>query len=152
MLSRYTNQLGPFDRGFTNFFDDLFSSQFDWGQMPEVQFKCSTGKFPLTNAILDKETKDIELDIALAGYDKKDLSVKAEGNYLIVSSKKKENVLDDGKKFLYHDITQKSFEVKYQLPNGKYNLEKVEVEFKNGLLNLKIPAKESEKPKELAIK
>lgn len=151
---RNTNFITPFDRGFTSFFDDLFSSQFaGWSSpIPEVQFKCSTSKFPLYNAVIDKETKNISLAIALAGYEKEDLKVKVEGDYVVVSSKGKEVKLEEGKKFLFHDITQKSFEVKYQLPTGKYDVSNIDVSYINGILGIEIPAKESEKPKEIQIK
>jgi len=151
---RNTNFLSPFDRGFARLFDELFSNSFslDWNDIPEVQFKCSSQKFPLTNAVLDKETKNISLSIALAGYDKEDLKVRIEGNHVVVSSEKKEKEFEKTKKFLWKDVTQKSFEVSYQFPDGKYSLEEIEVDFTNGMLNIIIPAKESEKPKEISIK
>lgn len=148
---RSTSLVGPFDREFSSFFDDLFSSQFDWGQTPRIQFKCSSDKFPLTNAELDSETKDIFLSIALAGYKKDNLKIRVEGNRVIVSGSGGVQPLSERKKLL-QEITTKGFEVAYLFPDGKYDLEKMEVKFEDGLLLIEIPAKESERPKEITIK
>ena len=154
-MNSYTKLISPFDRGFSSFFNNLFTvPNFDWNQpFPEVQFRCTDPKFPLTNAFLDKETKDINLSLALAGYKKRELSVKVEGTMLVISGKKEksEEELKTMKEVL-HEIKFKDFEAKYKVPEGKYELGKLDVSFEDGLLNINIPAKESEKPKEVEIR
>ncbi|HEY0088225.1 MAG TPA: Hsp20 family protein, partial [Candidatus Lokiarchaeia archaeon] len=84
----------------------------------------------------EKEFKGLRLQVALAGFSKKDVQIVAKGTTLKISGKNiKESV---NPKF------QCEFSWEYSIRKD-LDLEKVEGSLENGLLSLFIPAKKSEK-------
>lgn len=103
--------------------------------------------FPPYNVVLDKDSGAVELEFALAGYAKEDISVTLAGNSFLLAGKKAE----DKKEYVWKGIKTCSFERKYILPAGKFDVPEAKATFNDGMLRISIPPIASEKPKNLTI-
>lgn len=134
-------------------FDALWDSEFSITDSPLLSFSgYSTPQFPPSDIEFDKETKDMYFTFALAGYKPEEIDVKFEENYLVLSSEIITEKKDENKAFYKKGIKKTSFSVKYAVPVTKYNTEETEASFSDGLLKIKIPAREEIKPKQIKIK
>lgn len=134
-------------------FDALWDSEFPINDSPLLSFSgYSTPQFPPADIEFDRETKDMYFTFALAGYKPEEIDVKFEENYLVLSSEIITEKKDESKAFYKKGIKKTSFSVKYAVPVTKYNTEETEASFSDGLLKIKIPAKEEIKPKQIKIK
>ena len=134
-------------------FDALWNSEIPINDSPLLSFSgYSIPQFPPADIEFDKETKDMYFTFALAGYKPEEIDVKFEENYLVLSSEIITEKKDESKAFYKKGIKKTSFSVKYAVPVTKYNTEETEASFSDGLLKIKIPAKEEIKPKQIKIK
>lgn len=119
-----------------------------WKELDQqiTQGVTHSSAFPRHNVIkLDEERSCIEL--ALAGYDREDLSIEIEGETLVISGSKNDNEVD----YLHKGISYKSFTRKFRLSDYVV----VEgADFINGLLvvNLKAKLPEEKKTQTIEIK
>ena len=81
----------------------------------------------------DNELKATKIEIALAGYDKEDISIKVIGDELTVAAKAKEDNKD--RDFIHKGIHQRSFTLTWTLA-GPYDRKDVKGKFNNGLLTI----------------
>ncbi|MDX1960076.1 MAG: Hsp20/alpha crystallin family protein [Leptospiraceae bacterium] len=83
------------------------------------------------------------------GYSPEDLEITIEGSVLKLKSTKKE---DSGNEWevVKKEFIDRSFEREFEL-SFKIDLEKVQANFKNGILTIVLPKQESEKPKKIQI-
>ena len=134
------DQLYPYTVGFDNIFDRLFESDF-----------TSTGNnFPPYNIIKDDEYK-YTIEMALAGYSKKDIEIELKEGTLYVSSKKQENFNDSEKSLIHKGISHRSFSRSFTLSD---EMEVSGAEMKDGMLNitLKRVIPDHKKPQIISIK
>lgn len=109
-------------------------------------------QFPPMDVEMDGETKDLYFTAALAGYDPDEVDVRFDGDYMFLSSTlKREEEEKVKKQLLRKGIKKSSFEVRYVVPVSKYDTERANATFENGLLHIKVPAKETMKPKKINI-
>ena len=98
---------------------------------------------------VDIQSKDNNwvIQIALAGYKEKDLTVTTENNQLIVKGKVEDN---NNANYIYKGISSKAFERRWQLDN---DMEVVGVAFNDGMLSIGITKHipETAKPKEYKL-
>lgn len=126
------------DRLFTNFFDQ-------GNYWPENSLKV----VPAVNL---EETEDaFKLSAELPGIDKKDISITLENNVLCIKGEKKSENEDKGKNYHRMERSYGKFQRAFELP-GTVNREKIEADFKNGILNISVPKAEEAKPKQIEIK
>lgn len=95
---------------------------------------------PSTN-ISDEETA-FELSIALPGLDKKDVTIKVQDNFLIVSSEKTQNKEINEKLWVRQEFVRSSFYRAVDLPLDA-DIDRISAKMKNGLLQVKIAKKEN---------
>ena len=119
--------------------------------------KIDIPSYPVSNGWL-KGDGSLFIQIACTGFEKFELTVKAEDNILSVGAKKLSHAKDFETqtkewKQLFHNLPTRDFEWKRRLSN-KYDLEKLEARVINGILEITIPLKEACKPvkKEFEIK
>ncbi|MDR1584770.1 MAG: Hsp20/alpha crystallin family protein [Prevotellaceae bacterium] len=127
---------------FDRFFDsDLF---FDWSNK---NFSKTNTTLPSVNI---KETKDAyELQLAVPGFEKTDFKVEVHNDVLTVSSEKKEeNEGKDGENYTKREFSYQSFSRSFTLPDTA-DSNRIDAEYKKGILHVSIPKKEEAKPKEL---
>lgn len=105
---------------------------------------------PAANII--ERNEDFIVEMALPGYDKKDVIIDIEQKLLKVSSKK-EFTLEEDSMTLKREFKAGPFERKFELPDT-VNPDGIEAQLKSGLLEISIPKMEYAKakpPREIAI-
>lgn len=128
---------------------DLFDSFDELMNSTRLSFQES---FPPMNVFYYADSESAEITLALAGYSKDELSVEANGNTIIVEATPKAPITDKEEKgtYLKRRIHKKEFRRTYALPSTpygtSYDTSKAEVEFKDGLLKICVPALVKEEP------
>ena len=138
------NQLRPVTIGFDNMFDH-FESMFDGDvfNIPQVNF-------PPYNIVKTGDyTYDVEL--ALAGFSKDDITVDYADNTLSVKSVKKESEKKDADGVLHRGISKRQFSKTFTIAD---DVEVKGAELKDGLLKISMERiiPEGKKPRSIAIK
>lgn len=143
-------------------FDDLFEATFSSFNYDGIGSSAinriplnyitnySAPHFPPVDVEIDEITKDLFFTFALAGYNSDEIRLNFEGDYLELAAEiiTKEK---DKKYSLKKGIKKTSFSYKYTVPMAKYDSERVEATFEDGLLKIKVPAREGMKPKQVKI-
>ncbi len=138
------NQLRPVTVGFDNMFDH-FESMFD-GDV----FSVPTVNFPPYNIVKTGDfTYDVEL--ALAGYSKEDITVDYADNLLTVKSIKKSDESKDEDGVLHRGIAKRYFSKAFTIAD---DVEVKGAELKDGLLKISMEriVPEGKKPRSIDIK
>ena len=120
------NNLRPITVGF----DDMFD-HFEY-MMDDSFFGRSVANFPPYNIVKTGEnTYDVEL--ALAGFNKKDIEVEYKENLLTVKSKKQEETKDEDGNVIHRGISKRMFSKSFTIAN---DVEVKGAELKDGLLKV----------------
>lgn len=133
--NRYDNNVDNFiGDAFENLFRPLFYDE----------------KFDSMKTDISETDKDFRLDVELPGYDKKDISIDYENQYLTVRAGKEANDEDKENKdcFIRKERSvscQRSFFV------GDIDETKVTASYSNGILTVVIPKVEQQKPEKKGI-
>ena len=141
------NQLRPLSVGFDDVFNH-FESMFDH-QLDHIQ----TTAFPHYNIVKQDKNK-YDIQIALAGYNKKDINVNLEDGILSVESKKdekKETKVDSEGEILHKGIAKRYFKKSFTIAE---DVEVKGAELKDGLLKVSLEriVPEHKKPRTISIK
>jgi len=125
------------------YFDDFFTTLLkDADKVFEKNLSYNCPSFPPVN-VYSKEDKTIVYEFALAGYDKKDISLEFENNYMVLKLEKPKR--EDYGKIIYQKLKLSSDVKRYHLPSDKFFYDKAVATFKNGILLVEIPSKIPEK-------
>ena len=138
------NNLRPYTVGFDDWFD-----HFD-AMMDDSFFRGTMGNFPPYNIVKTGEnTYDVEL--ALAGFNKKDIEVEYKENLLNVKSKKVEEEKDEDGNVIHRGISKRMFSKSFTIAN---DVEVKGAELKDGLLKVSLERiiPEHKKAKTIEIK
>lgn len=115
---------------------------------------------PLAHAnypVVDVREKSNEyiMDIDLPGYTEKDVTIHLKERVLTIASShedtKEKTEASEGEQFLIRERTQRHFVRRFTLPED-IDQDKVEADFKNGVLTITIPRKELAPRRQIAIK
>jgi HSP20 family protein len=117
--------------------DDWFDGFF--GFMPVKS------NMPSLNII--EENDKYRLELAAVGLDKDDFKIDLHNNILTISAEKKDEKEEKDKKYLRREFSYCSFKRSFTLPEH-VDADKIEANYKNGILNVIIPKKEEAKEKE----
>lgn len=103
-----------------------------------------------------RETDDAYImDMDLPGLSEKDVEINLKDRVLSISSiqeaKKEEKKTEDGIEYLVRERHSSSFARRFTLPED-IDTEKVEANFKNGVLTVTIPRKAEAQPRQIQIK
>ena len=139
-------QLRPVSIGFDNIFDH-FENFFD--DYDNVR-ASHTASFPFYN-IVKKENNKFDIEVALAGYDKKDISVEYEDNLLRIKSIKETKPDKNLDGVIHQGIAKRYFSKVFTIAE---DVEIEGAELKNGLLKVSLHqiVPESKKPKVITVK
>ena len=140
------NNLRPITVGFDNMFDHFEH------MMDDSFFRGTMGNFPPYNIVKTGEnTYDVEL--ALAGFSKKDIEVEYKENQLTVRSKKqdKQEETDEDGNVIHRGISKRMFSKSFTIAN---DVEVKGAELKDGLLKVSMERiiPEHKKAKSIDIK
>ena len=120
------NNLRPLTVGFDDMFDHFEH------MMDDSFFGRSVGNFPPYNIVKTGEnTYDVEL--ALAGFNKKDIEIEYKENVLTVKSKKQEETKDEDGNIIHRGISKRMFSKSFTIAN---DVEVKGAELKDGLLKV----------------
>ena len=137
------NQLRPLSVGFDDVFNH-FESMFD------SDFRLPTVNYPPYN-IVKTGTNKYDIEVALAGFGKKDIDVSVENGVLTIESKVEEKDKDEDGDTIYKGISKRYFKRSFTIAD---DVEVKGAELKDGLLKVSMEkiVPESKKLKTIEIK
>lgn len=98
-----------------------------------------------------KETNDAyHLDADLPGLEKKDIEVKVEDDVVTISGSRSQENHEDTKGYQRFERSYGAFRRSFRIPGG-VDADKVQAEFKNGVLHVMLPKPETAKPKQIEV-
>jgi len=104
-----------------------------------------------TADVYTKDDKELVVEAHLPNFEDSDVSVQVLDNDLLeIQAERHEKEEDKSKKYVIRESSS-SFYRRIRLPRAA-DANKVEAHMKDGLLTVKVPLKESPKPKKIAIK
>lgn len=108
-------------------------------------FDTQTGiSMPSVNIVEGKD--NFRIEVAAPGLEKKDFKINLENNVLTISSEKEVKNEQTDDKYMRREFSYSSFQRSFALPNT-VDAEKINANYKDGVLNLLIPKKEEAKEK-----
>jgi len=144
--------------GFKDLFqlmDDIFSTDgfaTIYDRQPRFNRLISTRDFPPANVSVNKETKELLIEVALAGCNEENVNLSFDSDYLklIVDVPTKAEIeplhfIQRGLKKIQH------IETSWIVDHRFYDRDNVKVEFNNGLLMIRIFPKEEVRPKKINL-
>lgn len=124
--------------------DDFFNrGLMNWGLS---NFSASDSTLPAVN--IRETDNSYEVQMAAPGMKKEDFKVELDNNILTISSEKTDEYEDNGKeKYSRREFYYQSFQRSFNLPKEVVDEEKIEAHYKDGVLHLNIPKRETAKQK-----
>lgn len=123
--------------GFDNMFDELLRVS-----------SHQHSNYPPYNVLRTDENKFV-IELAVAGFSREDINVVKEGNTLVVSGSKGEQVLNY--EYIHRGISARDFKLMYPMAE---HVEVLDAELKNGILSIYLERRlpEEKKPKQIDIR
>jgi HSP20 family protein len=133
LFDRFDDIFAEFDGIFTRFgslYDNFFSNTIS-------ELKPMKASFPKVNVVDDGTGYDVE--IAVAGFDKKDIALEIKDNALFITAEKKEECCDDkeDKRYLCKEIAYRSFKRVLPFPNEIMS-DGVSAKYENGVIKCRV--------------
>lgn len=131
LFDRFDVVFNEFDNIFNRFnsiFDGFFTS-------PLLDLKSSKASFPKINVIENPDSYDV--DIAVAGFSKNDISLEIKDNALIISAEKKEEDDISNRRYLCREIAFRSFKRAIPFPS-EIDLSSISAKYDNGVIRCHI--------------
>ena len=140
------NQLRPVSVGFDNIFDH-FDSMFDDN---DEFFRTPTATFPFYNIVKTGKTT-YNIEVALAGFGKKDIQVEYADNLLTIRSGKEIKDNNESNGIIHKGIAKRYFSKAFTIAD---DVEIKGAELKHGLLKVSLEKiiPEGKKPKTITVK
>ncbi|MFA5728293.1 MAG: Hsp20/alpha crystallin family protein [Candidatus Neomarinimicrobiota bacterium] len=129
-----------------NEFDRLFDSVFS----PRFEEETSLSAFSPAVDIIEEE-KAYQLHVELPGLNKDDIKLNVKDNYLSISGEKKRESKIEEKNYHRTERVFGSFQRNFRLSDA-VETDKIEAEFKDGVLNIFIPKKKESLAKQIEVK
>jgi len=134
---------GEFDKLFDKLFDSFFKDD---------EFNNTPDLFPISpRADIEESDKEYLVSVELPGIDKKDIRLQLEDNRLVIKGEKKQEKEKKEANYISCERSYGSFQRIFDLPSGIKTSE-VDAEFKDGILNVKLPKTDESRRKEIPIK
>ncbi|MFC0877382.1 Hsp20/alpha crystallin family protein [Saccharicrinis sp. FJH2] len=140
-LVRFNNS--PRRAPFPEFFNDVMENMFNGNEPGTPSYDT-----PLCNVVENKEGFNIEF--ALPGFSKKEVTIDVDNNVLTVSGKKEENKNETERNYTRREFNYGEFKRSFTLPET-VDQDKIKATFSDGILNVEIPKKPELQPKSLKI-
>ncbi len=134
---RREDWLSPFvslQKEINKMFDDFFSGVLPskWGRDEEETFMPSVD--------VKEKDKEIVVTAELPGMDADDIDISVSDDILTLRGEKKEEKEEKEGDYYYHELSYGSFHRDIQLP-AEVDTDKVDAEFKKGVLKIRLPKK-----------
>lgn len=138
----------------SNLFGELFSNVTSSDPFKDFERIFGTSQIVPYDFIENKDEKGIvtshEIQYALAGYDKDDISIELDGDTLSVKIEKTEKTDDSNKNYVHRGISQRRIQASYCI-NG-YDKENIGSSFENGVLKISLPLAEKKQIKKIEVR
>ncbi|HDQ15387.1 MAG TPA: Hsp20/alpha crystallin family protein [Sediminispirochaeta sp.] len=104
--------------------------------------------YPPMNVYLTK-AKEMVFEFALAGFQEQDIQIEYQGDYMVFSAKSPEMEPEEDVRYFKRRLKFKPIEnQRYYVPEDKFDREATKAVFKNGVLKITVPPKETIETKE----
>ena len=143
------------NRGFPSIFNqDIFDEAFNTEFFNDFEKFFGKSQIVPYDFIENKDENGVvvsnEIQYALAGYDKDNISVEIDGDMLSVKIEKTDKPNESNKNYIHRGISQRRIEASYCI-NG-YDKENVSSSFENGVLKITLPIAEKKQVKKIEVK
>lgn len=130
-IVKRNSDLRPF---YSNLLDDFFDT---WPKTVNEQ-----RGIPALN--VKEDDKNLTLELQVPGMKKEDIKLEYKDGFLTISGEQKEEKeeQDSKQKFLRREFTSVSFHRTIELPEDKYDVNKAEAVYKDGILDITMPKNE----------
>lgn len=152
-LSAYSGNFSDLFDYMNRLFDDSLS-MVDSISQPRYNKLISSGEWPPANVLVDKNSKELTIEVALVGCDEENVLLSFDGDYLKLVANGCTEVPDEKRDEIYIQRGLKKIgEItsKWKIDPRFYSRDNVDVNFKNGLLTIKVFPKEDVKPRKVEI-
>jgi HSP20 family protein len=134
-----------FNKKLKKFFEDFDSPFFsEWGLKP-FNSNAFTPRVDVT-----EDNSNLYVHAEIPGVDKKDIKINVVGDVLTISGEKKSEQKDESKNYYRIERTGGSFTRSFTLP-AEVVVDKIDAEYKDGVLNITLPKTEEAKVVEKQI-
>ncbi len=122
--------------------DRFFNNELmDWDHS---NFSSTNTSLPAVNV---RETPDdFIIEMAAPGMKKEDFKISLQNNTLSISSEKEIKKEQNDDKYTRKEFSYQSFQRSFAIPGNTVDAEKIEANYKNGILNVILPKREEVKP------
>jgi HSP20 family molecular chaperone IbpA len=111
--------------------------------------------FPACDIFVDKDSGNLNFEIALPGYDLKDIDVSFENDYMIVEVSPENRLKKEQKNnvvFFKKSLKRSSFSFEVPVPFSRFEVDKAKAYYHNGILIISIPRLPSSMPRKIPVK
>jgi len=108
----------------------------------ELSLSTETPSFPGLN--IYKDDNDYVIEASVPGYNKDNITVEVDDNFLTIKGEKKEEKEEKEKDYYYREFHSGSFQRSVRLPRA-VNPDDLKAKYRDGLLELRMPVTEPEK-------
>jgi len=133
-IVKKTNDLFP---RIPSFFDDFLGRDLsDW---LTTNFPSKDSSMPAVN--IRETDDDYQIELAAPGMNKKDFSIEIDQGVLIIRSEKEDTreEKEEDKGYFRKEFNYQSFQRCFRMPEDVVNAEKIEANYKDGILNILLP-------------
>lgn len=131
-MTKYNRYDNPVDNFFGDAFDNLFRPLF------------YDEKFDSMKTDIKDNENDYELEVELPGYDKKDISIDYENEYVTIRAEKA--VEDESKSKANYIRKERSVSCQRSFYVGEVDENEIKASYNNGILSVSIPKQAEKKP------
>jgi len=152
-MSRKYYDFGDIFDLFDSVFNNSISRSFEMQQPARYNRLISTGDFPPANVVVNKETKELIIEVALAGCSEDNVKLSFDSDYLKLEVEiPQEDVNTDQFIVLQRGIKKyKYIKASWVVDPRFYNRDEVDVTLKDGLLTIRISPKDDVKPRKINV-
>jgi HSP20 family protein len=111
-----------------------------------VRNKNALNDYTVPAVNVSEDEKQYEVDVAAPGMEKKDFNIDVTDNMLTISAEKEHEDKQEEENYVRREFGYTQFKRTFALPDN-VNEEKIDANYKDGVLKIAIPKKEIEKAK-----
>jgi len=123
---------------FKNLIENFFESEFPTFGTTFSRFIGST----IPSANIKETEENFQIELGIPGIKKEDIKIDLEDDVLTISSEQKEEKTEEKDNYTRREFNYSSFSRSFQLPEI-VDTEKISASYKDGILNIVIPKKDS---------
>lgn len=152
-MNNYVRRNGAYD-GFVwgDLFDSFEKTMDTIFSVPTRQISSITSNnFPPSNILISKDTKDLKIQCALAGYKKEDIFVEFDDDNLKITIDR-EGKVNESEKYIQQGIRlPDSAQINFKIDTRFYDSSSAKVLFEDGLLEIQISPLDAVKPRKIPL-